>query len=43
MNDNLLAISLTKALALKEVLESEFEALKVKDLNRFESLQPSKI
>ena len=43
MNHNLLAISLTKALALKEVLESEFEALKVKDLNRFESLQPSKI
>ncbi len=42
-NESLLTLALTKSLALKELLENEFEALQAKDLAHFEALQSSKI
>ena len=42
-NEHLFTLALTKSLAVKDLLENEFEALQVKDLTRFEALQSSKV
>jgi flagellar biosynthesis/type III secretory pathway chaperone len=42
-DDKLLALCLAKAQTLKQILTSEFEALKSKDLVLFETLQSSKL